>query len=458
MQSANLTSTEKRAIFSISTIMALRMIGLFMVLPLFSMYAEHLSGSTPFLIGVGMGIYGLCQALFQIPFGSLSDKYGRKKIITIGLGIFILGSIVSGLAQTMPLLILGRALQGIGAVGSTLLALTADLTREDQRTKAMAISGITIGFSFSIAMVVGPILTQWFAINTIFYFAAVFGAVGIGILYLYVPNPQSTFWHRDTEPEMKAFVKLLLTPDLAKLNIGIFLLHALFTATFLALPINLLKVAGFSAHQQWLLYLPSLLLSFIAALICIGFAERKQQLKPYFLGGIVALGAAEILFLVSAANIPLLFIALCLFFGGFSLLEAFLPSLITRTAPAARKGTALGIYSCSQFFGIFIGGVVGGWLFGRYSYAGVYFFSIALALFWFILASFMQPPRFLVSRMWRIDSNRTEWDMIALKLHAIPGMVEVTYIAEDGICYLKMERSTPKHPDFIDLKQQLQCE
>jgi MFS family permease len=459
MRAGKMTAIERRAVVSLSSIMGLRMVGLFMVLPVFSLYAHQLAGATPLLIGLAMGIYGLSQALFQIPFGALSDRFGRKPIIFIGLVIFTLGSLVAGLSHSIGLMILGRALQGIGAVGSTILALMADLTREDQRTKAMAISGITIGCSFSVAMFVGPVLTKWMAVNSLFFIAVVFGLAGILVLYTSVPTPISTKWHRDTEPELKSFLKLLRAPELAKLNIGIFILHAIFTASFVVIPISLDHFAGLESSRQWLIYLPTLLGSFVIALFCIGMAERRQQLKPYFIGGIIALMLSEALLWQAPANMAITSLGLSLFFGGFSLMEAFMPSLISRTAPASRKGSAMGIYSCSQFFGIFVGGVLGGWLYGKFSYPGVYLFCIALALFWSALAFLMQPPRYLVNQMWCIlPSQQHAWESYAAKLHAIPGMVEVTFIVDDSMAYLKMERGTQQHPDFIRLKEQLQSD
>ena len=377
-----MTPTEQRAVISLSAIMSLRMIGLFMVLPVFTLYAHQLPGATPTLIGLAMGIYGLSQALFQIPFGVLSDRYGRKPIIVLGLLIFIIGSLIAALADSIYIMILGRALQGIGAVGSTILALMADLTREEQRTKSMAIAGISIGLSFAIAMFLGPILIEWIPIYDLFFIAMLFGFAGIVVLYTAVPTPQITSWHRDTEPELKSFLRLLVAPELAKLNSGIFILHALFTASFVVIPISLNQFAGLAASRQWVLYLPTLLLAFTACFICMGFAERKQQVKPYFLASIIALAGAELLLWLMPSNRWLTALGLGLFFTGFSLLEAFLPSLITRTAPAARKGSALGIYSSSQFLGIFVGGVLGGWLFGRFSFPGVYLFCFILALLW----------------------------------------------------------------------------
>lgn len=452
-----MTTQERRAVASLSSIMGLRMIGLFMVLPIFSLYAHQLQGATPTLIGIAMGVYGLSQALFQIPFGALSDRFGRKPIIMMGLVIFAFGSLVAGLAHTIGWMIIGRALQGIGAVGSTIMAMMADLTREEHRTKAMAIAGITIGFSFSVAMFVGPILTQWVPINALFFIAMLFGLVGIVVTQFAVPTPAHQTWHRDTEPEFKSFIKLLSNPELAKLNIGICLLHAIFTASFVALPISLHQSLGFAANQQWEIYLPALLVAFIFSLFCIGIAERKRQLKRFFILGIAAIAVSEILLLAAPTNLTVTSLGICLFFGGFSLLEAFLPSLISRTAPAARKGSALGIYSCSQFFGIFIGGVLGGWFYGQWHFSGVYLLCLALAFLWLIIALLMQPPRYLVTQLWPIATHfQPEWSAIAARLNLIPGIVEITFIAEDGMAYLKMERGTQQHPDFIRLKEQLQ--
>lgn len=454
-----MTPTEQRAVVSLSSIMGLRMIGLFMVLPVFSLYAHQLQGATPTLIGLALGIYGLTQALFQIPFGILSDHFGRKPIILIGLLIFAIGSLLAGFAHSITLMMIGRALQGVGAVGSTILAFIADLTRENQRTKAMAITGMTIGFSFSLAMFIGPLLTQWLPINGLFFLAALLGLIGILVLYISVPDSVTISWHRDTEPELKSFIKLLITPELAKLNVGIFILHAIFTASFIAIPISISQFIGLKANQQWEIYLPTLLLAFILTLFCIGMAEKKQQLKPYFLGGIATLVVAECLLWLAPNHSLVAATGICLFFGSFSLLEAFLPSLISRTAPAARKGSALGIYSCSQFLGIFVGGVLGGWLYGKFNFSGIYLFCITLALLWLVLALLMQTPRFLVTQMWRVDPfKQSQWETIAASLQLIPGMIEVTFIAEDGIAYLKMERKTLEDHDFIRLKEQLQSD
>jgi predicted MFS family arabinose efflux permease len=383
MQSNKMTPQERQAAASLATIMSLRMLGLFMILPVFSLYAHQLIGATPILIGFAMGIYGLTQGIFQIPFGMWSDKLGRRKIITLGLLVFILGSAIAAMSHTITGMIIGRALQGIGAVGSTIIAMIADLTREDQRTKAMAIAGMTIGMSFTFAMILGPLFYNW--IN-IFWLAAIFGMIAIILLFTWVPTPEKSTWHGDAEPEMKQFSVLLKEPNLMRLNIGIFLLHAILTASFVILPISLQNLAGLHGSQQWMLYLPILIAAFVLSIPCIVLAEKKHLLKQFFLGAIFTMGCAELFLWVFAHSLLLSAVGLLLFFTAFSTLEAFLPSLVSKTAPRAQKGTALGIYSCSQFLGIFIGGSLSGWLYGAFGLTDVYLFCVALTILWLCIA------------------------------------------------------------------------
>lgn len=457
MTTRKMSASEQRAVLSLSTIMALRMLGLFMVLPIFALYASHLEAASPTLIGLAIGIYGLFQAVFQIPFGALSDRFGRKPIIVIGLTIFVCGSLLAAVAQNMTLMIIARALQGAGAVGSTLLALMADLTTEEQRTKSMAIAGITIGFSFSLAMLLGPLLTKWISVSHIFVLSGALGCLGILLLYIWTPTPHQIRLHHENEPAWKGWVKIFSSPQLANLNLGIFILHAVFTASFIAIPLSLNQFIHLGLNRQWILYLPSLLVAFCLSLVCIGLAERQQKIKPYFLLGIVSLILAELVFWCMPSSWLTAALGIGLFFSGFSLLEAFLPSLISRTAPVRYKGTALGIFSCAQFFGIFVGGVCGGWLLSHFSFPGIYLFCFLLLIAWFILAYQSRPPHFLVTQMWPLTStHRIAWSTLVSELQVIPGMVEVTLITEEQMLYLKMERKTSKHPDFIRLKEQLQ--
>lgn len=448
---------ERKAVISLSAIMGLRMMGLFMVLPVFTLYSSQLRNATPILIGIAMGIYGLSQALLQIPFGHLSDRLGRKPIILLGLIIFSIGSLIAAFSDSIYFMIIGRFLQGGGAIGSALLAMMADLTRPEQRSKSMAIAGMTIGFSFCVAILLGPLLTRWLPINYLFHLAAVCGCGGILILYTTVPTPLTAYHDVQRESNLRLFLTLLKTPALNYLNLGIFLLHVIFTASFVIIPIAFYYLTGLSAQKQWHLYLPALLAAFVVSFIAINHAEKTQRLKFYFLMSIVFLVLGECLLWLAAGNITLACFGLGLFFTGFSLLEAFLPALISNAAPAAHKGSALGIYSCSQFLGIFVGGVLGGWLYGHFSFAGVYLMCVMLALCWFAFALLMKPPRYLVTHMLRLlPKEHYHWESIRAALQLIPGIAEVTFIAEDGTIYIKMEREAAEHPDFIRLKEQLQ--
>lgn len=386
-----MTSIERQASTSLAIVMSLRMLGLFMILPVFSLYTTHLHGATPVLIGLAMGIYGLTQGVLQIPFGILSDHFGRRRIITLGLLLFALGSIIAAVSHTISGMIIGRALQGMGAVGSSIIALISDLTREEQRTKAMAIAGMTIGLSFAIAMMLGPLFANW--VN-IFWLAAFFGLAAIFILFTWTPNPKHTIEHHDTELQMAQFSTLIREPELMRLNIGIFILHTVLTASFVILPLSLQNVAGLHGNKQWTLYFPILLTAFFLSLPLIIIAEKKRRLKSYFLGAIGILGLAELLLWLFANNLLLSAVSLLLFFTAFSLLEAFLPSLVSRTAPRQRKGTALGIYSCFQFLGIFVGGSVGGWLYGVLGLTDVFLFCVILASLWLTIAFGMKKPQY----------------------------------------------------------------
>lgn len=382
MSLTKMNSLEKRASWSLATVMSLRMLGLFMVLPLFSLYAHQLSGATPFLIGVSLGIYGLTQGLFQIPFGMLSDRIGRRKIITFGLVLFAIGSIIAANSHSILEMIIGRALQGTGAVGSTIMAMIADLTRHEQRTKAMAIAGITIGMSFTLSIMLGPLFASWLTVPGLFWLAAGMSVVAITLLFTIVPTPAKTSFHKETEPDFAHFSSVLFHPLLSRLYASIFFLHAVFIATFVVVPITLEKQAGLSSHQQWWLYLPLMLAAFLLSILMIVRAERKHQIKLYFVIAVCLLGLAEFLWWLFAKNLFISAIGLLLFLTAFSLLEAFLPSLISKSAPPSRKGTALGIYSCAQFLGIFVGGTVGGWLYGQWSLNVVYLFCVIIVLIW----------------------------------------------------------------------------
>ncbi len=460
---SKMTGTEKQAVTSLSLIMALRMIGLFMVVPIFALYAKQLTGATPFLIGMALGVYGITQALLQIPFGLLSDHLGRRPILAIGLLLFALGSGIAALSSSIYGVIFGRALQGGGAIGSTLLALLADLTREDQRTKAMAISGMSIGLSFALAIIIGPLLAEWLPIQNLFWLALLFSFIALGILYLWTPQPSGLHSQPETESEVKLFFALMKNPNLFRLNSGIFFLHAIFTASFVVLPISLYHHLGLPSQEQWKLYLPILLLSFLFSLSLIVVAERQHRVKPYFIASIIMLALAELFLRCFPESLLWSAFGLSLFFAAFSLLEAFLPSLVSRTAPPARKGTAMGLYSCSQFLGIFAGGAGGGWFYQHQGLLSVYLFCFTLSLLWLALAYRMSSPPYLTTRSLSLaalldtqEASLYSWSELAKQLQLIPGVVEINFLPEEKMAYLKVETQALQDPDFLRIEQLLQ--
>lgn len=379
------SATESRATLSLASLFALRMLGLFMIVPIFTLYAQHLQHVTPLLMGIALGCYGLTQAVLQIPFGMWSDRVGRKRIIALGLILFGLGSIIAALSHSIWGVIIGRSLQGAGAVGSTTLALLADLTRDEKRTKAMATVGVTIGMSFSLAMFLGPVLNSWISVSGIFWLTALFALIGLVILKMWVPRPEHLTVNPNVETVPANLPMVLRNPQLLRLDLGILLIHAILTATFVVLPIGLQNTAGLVEKQQWWIYLPTLLLGFATAIPMIIIAEKKRLLKQVFLTAISLIILSELLFYFGQHSILTLAVSLWLFFSAFTLLEAILPSAISKAAPKDKRGTAIGVFSSCQFFGIFLGGTLGGWLYGHFNVSGVLIACAAVAVLWLLL-------------------------------------------------------------------------
>jgi len=438
-----MTSTENRAVLSLAGIFSLRMLGLFMIYPVFAVYGKQLAGATPTTIGLALGVYGLAQALLQIPYGMLSDRVGRKRMITIGLLIFALGSVVAALSGSIYGVIIGRILQGAGAVGSTLLALNADLTSPENRTKAMAMIGIIIGVSFALAMVLGPVLNAWIGVSGIFWFTALLALSGIVVLHTIVPQPVDIRSHRDTQAVPKLFKRVLRDGQLLRLDFGIFALHLILTASFLALPGVLHSAAGLKVHDQWMLYLPVLVVSVIIMIPLIIIGEARHKMKPVFLVAIVVLGLSQLGLWAWHSDLADFAVLLTLFFAAFNLMEASLPSLISKAAPADAKGTAMGVYSSSQFFGIFVGGTLGGWVLGAGGAGAVFLFAAAVALAWFMVAMTMPSPRYVKSYMLNISAADTQDPQgLCVRLKQLPGVVEAVVVPEDGVAYLKVDSET----------------
>ncbi len=437
-----MTAGERRAAFWLAGVFSLRMLGLFMILPVFALYAEHLRGNTPALAGLAIGIYGFSQALFQIPFGFLSDRYGRKRMIYVGLLIFAFGSIVAALADSIHGVILGRALQGGGAVSAAVMALAADLTREEHRIKVMAVIGVTIGVSFAVSMILGPVLNGWMGVPGIFWLTGLLALLSIAVVRFQVPDPVESRIHRDAEPVASQFGGVVFDGQLLRLYFGIFTLHLLLTATFVAVPLAL-RDAGLPSDQHWEVYLPALVVSMAAMIPLVIIAEKQRRLKPVFLGAILLLILTEFGLLTLHDTVLETAALLLVFFTAFNLLEATLPSLIAKLAPPDAKGTAMGVFSSSQFLGAFAGGALGGWLRGLFGLQGVFAFATLAALVWLLGAWTMKNPRYLSSYLLHVGVlDDAEARLLALRLNEVRGVAEAVVVAAEGVAYLKVDRRT----------------
>ncbi len=436
-----MTAEERRVAFSLAGIFSTRMLGVFLILPIFSQFARDLNGYTATLAGVALGIYGLTQALFQIPLGMLSDRIGRKPVIIGGLVVFALGSVLAATASSIEGVILGRALQGAGAVASAVMALAADLTREEHRIKVMAFIGVSIGLSFALAMILGPVLAGWFGLAGIFWTIALLALGGIGITLFLVPRPKVCRFHRDTEVEVDWFRHAMRDPQLLRVDFGIFSLHAMLISTFMVVPLLLHAEAGLDISRHWQIYLPVLFLSMLMIVPFILLAEKKRLIKQILSGAVVVLMLTQLGLASLNGTMASMVIMLLLFFAGFNLLEAMLPSLVAKLAPAAHKGTAMGVYASSQFLGIFIGGLVGGWLMQHYGLQSVFMFNAAMAGLWLLLIVSMREPRYLSSQLLNVGPlDEASADQLAVKLSRITGVAEATVIAADGVAYLKVDK------------------
>jgi len=431
---------EKRAGISLAAIYAVRMLGLFMILPVFSLYAEQFEGSTPLLVGLALGIYGLTQGLLQIPYGMLSDRFGRKPMITIGLLIFAAGSLLAADANTIYEVIAGRALQGSGAVAAVLMALAADLSREEHRLKMMGFIGVSIGFAFAIAMVAGPVLNQIVGLSGIFVATAILALFALVILFVWVPNPKESIFHRDTQANPTLFKTVLADTQLLRLDFGIMILHMVLMATFVAFPLVLQDQAGLASADHWKLYLPVFLLSVALMVPFIIIAETKRRMKQIFVGAIGVLAVAELNLVFGGESVWHLALTMVVFFGAFNLLEASLPSLVSKMSPADRKGTAMGLYSSSQFFGAFLGGVMGGLSYDFAGAQGVFLMCSFALLVWLLLAYTMKNPRYVSTYLLKIGKlDPSKVNQMVSTLVSVQGVAEAMIEPEEGIAYLKVE-------------------
>jgi MFS family permease len=361
----------------ISSIMAARMFGLFMIFPVFSVYADQYTNSTPYLIGMAIGIYGLTQALLQIPFGYLSDQFGRKPILIVGLIIFFVGSVVAAQSTDIIGVLVGRALQGSGAISAVLMAFLADYVSPQQRAKANAFVGAQIGVAFMLSILIGPIVTVNFGISGLFWVIAILSILALIFVY-FLPNaiPQAQY------PLSIENFKKILSSDLLRLDLSVFSLHLILTCAFIVMPLLLVNNNIIEIKDNWQMYLPVMIISFIGILPVIILAEKYNKTKVMLLISIGILIISQILFYNTKLNYTSFFIIMTVFFIAFNSLEAMLPSLISRTATSDKRGLAMGMFSTSQFFGAFIGGVFGGLIYNNFGLNSVFLFTTFIAIVW----------------------------------------------------------------------------
>ena len=383
--SERMSPVELRAAISLSSIFGLRMLGMFVILPVFAFYAEGLPGGDNLtLVGIALGAYGLTQACLQIPYGWWSDRHGRKPVIYVGLAIFAAGSFVAALGTHIYVIILGRFLQGAGAIAAPVMAMTVDLTREEHRTKAMAMIGSTIGATFGLSLVLSPWLNRVIGVPGIFIMTGVLVLVTMWVVYAIVPDvPEEP--RRASARGADQFAEVVRDAQLGRLNYGIFVLHAVLMAQFIAVPLEL-RAAGMPVDRHWQIYLPVMLGSFVLMLPAVLGPGRPERTHAMLKWAIAVLLAAQVPLFFLRGSLWSIAIMLLAFFTAFNVLEAGLPSLVSRAAPVRARGIAIGVFTSVQFLGAFFGAAAGGFLYGHYGTTGIVIFDSALLVAWLMLA------------------------------------------------------------------------
>lgn len=431
---------ERRAAAGLAAIFSTRMLGLFMVLPVLALYAHDLPGATPLLVGLAIGAYGLTQALFQIPLGLLSDRIGRKPVIYGGLVLFLVGSLVAALADSIQWVIIGRALQGSGAIAAAIIALTADLTRDEVRTKGMAAIGISVALSFAAALVLGPPLTGLIGISGLFWLTALLALGGMLLLAAVVPDPEQSKVHRDAQPVLDQLAGVVRDPTLIRLDLAIFMLHLTMVSLFVVLPLSL-REAGLPVTEHWMLYLPAVLVAILAMVPFIVLAERGGRVRSVLIGSVAVLALSMLGFYLFNQTLWLVGVLLAVVFTIFNLLEAVLPSLVSKAAPAGTKGTAMGVFSSSQFVGAFLGGLLGGLAHEQFGGEAVYLVGMLTALLWLRLVWTLPIPENLSRHVIALGTSGATLDVSSLerRLLEIPGVKEAVIALDEGVAYLKVD-------------------
>lgn len=445
---------ERKAVSSLAALYCFRMFGLFMLLPVLAVYGSQYADHSPFTLGLALGAYGLSQAFFQIPFGMMSDKYGRKPLILGGLIIFILGSVVAATADNVYELIIGRFLQGCGAISAAVMALLTDLTSDENRTKAMASIGASIGISFAVAMTLGPLLAAYAGVSSIFWLTALLGLIGIYILVKRVPEVAAPApAGRDVVAAPHLIKTTLFHSELARLNLGIFVLHFVLMATFVVLPDLLHNQVGIDKTYHGLVYFPLLVIAFVLMVPFVIVAEKRRKIKPVFLLAIVLLVLSELLLLIVGTSQLLALVALFIFFFAFNILEATQPSLVSKIAPAGTKGTATGVYATCQVLGVFGGGALGGYLLTYYSASSIYVVSSIMIGLWLLVALGMSPPKFLASVMMPLDGR--DPPNVRETLLQVEGVEDAVVVLSENMIYLKVDHQLVDRNALVEIVENL---
>ena len=435
-----MNAIERRAVAALSSVLGLRMFGLFLILPVLALYAGEIDGATPAMIGVALGAYGLTQALFQVPFGLLSDRFGRKPLLVAGLLLFALGSVIAARANSIEVVILGRALQGSGAIASVVLALLADLTREEQRTKGVTLVGVSIGFSFLLALMLGPILDAVIGLSGIFWSTGVLALMAVPVVVWFVPSVERLPRGTGVQPAWGQVRMILQNRQLLFMDCGILVLHMVLMALFVAVPFALLETLELPRDRHWQVYVPVLGAAVLAMVPMLILSMIREHTFPVLRAGVALLFVSLLALLISDRNTGVLVVGLWLFFVAFTLLEALMPSLMSRLAPAQNKGAALGIYNTFQFLGVFIGGALGGWLFGLFGGSAVFIFSAVAALAWLILVVVARAPKLLESRTVDLENaEQRDFSALVAQFRGLPGVHEVILLSGENIAYLKVD-------------------
>jgi MFS family permease len=390
LPATRMTPAERRATSGLAGIYGLRMLGMFIILPVFALYAESLpGGASHTMIGIALGAYGLTQALLQIPFGWASDKWGRKPVIHSGLAIFGLGSFLAAWAPDIGWAIVGRCVQGAGAISAAVLALTADLTRDTVRTRAMAVIGITIAATFALSLMAGPVLTSFIGVPGIFVLTGVLALFAMGVVHFAIPDPQHQ--SRDRDVSLRQIAQVFADRQLLRLNFGSFALHAVLMALFTQVPFAL-RDSGLPIERHWTIYLPVLVISIALMLPFLRQVDRPGRTKPVLLGAVTVLLIAQVALGLSLHSLAAMAGALVLFFAALNLLEALLPSLVSKCAPADARGAAIGVNSSMQFLGAFVGAATGGWLAEHAGGPSIFILGVVLTALWLAASATMATP------------------------------------------------------------------